>query len=64
MTKLKNLNKYDTLLDVQKSDTTDEEYEIRWSKDDGYSCQCIGWSMSKQPRTCKHVDRFLDREGL
>jgi len=58
MTKLKDLDKYDTLLDLQKSDTTDTTYEIRWSKEHGYFCTCAGWQSSKKkPKTCKHVKR-------
>ena len=47
------------LLDTQKSDTTDEQYEIRWSEANGYSCSCQGFMASKKrPKLCKHVSRY------
>ena len=65
MVKLKDLDKYDTLLDVQPSDTSDKEYQIRWSKDYGYFCECIGWQSSKKkPRMCKHLKRFLFKQEI
>ena len=31
-----------TILDTQKSDTTNQIYTIRWSQTMGYTCDCIG----------------------
>jgi len=61
MPKLKDLSKYDTLVDIQGSDTNaDVKYEVRWSKDDGYFCECQGWQSSKKkPKVCKHIKRVI-----
>jgi hypothetical protein len=65
MTKIKDLDKYDTLLDVQSSDSADQKYEIRWSKQYGYYCQCAGWQASKKkPKVCKHIKRFVFKQKL
>lgn len=65
MIKLKDVQ-YATLLDTQKSDSTDELYEIRWNKEDNYSCTCMGY---RKNRPCKHIKRFwfkshLDIKGI
>lgn len=65
MTKIKDLDKYDTLLDVQRSDHMDIKYEIRWSKDHGYFCECPGWQGSRvRPKICKHIKRFRFKEQV
>lgn len=59
MIKIKSLDKYDTLLDVQRSDTLDREYQIRWSKQHGYFCECPGWQTGKKkPKICRHIRIF------
>ena len=64
MTKL-DVGKYSTLLDTQKSDTTDAVYQIRWDKDNGYFCECQGWQSSKRkPKMCKHIRRFGFKSAL
>jgi hypothetical protein len=53
--------KHGTLLDTQKSDTIDKVYQIRWDKETGYMCECIGW---RKNRPCKHIKRFGFKAGL
>lgn len=65
MTKITNLDRYDTLLDIQKSDTSDKKYEIRWSQAYGYFCECAGWQSSKKKtKTCKHIKRSVFKSDL
>ena len=65
MTKLKDLDKYGTLLDEQASDSGIGSYQIWWSKSLGYYCECPGWQSShKKPKICKHVKRFEFKEAL
>ena len=59
MIKAEDLGAFGTLLDKQKSDTTEAIYEIRWNKETGYHCDCQGCLSSKtKPKTCKHIKRF------
>ena len=46
----------ETILDVQKSDTTEQIYTICWSQVTGYTCDCIGYSTKR--KYCKHIKRF------
>ena len=62
MIKLKDLEKYDTLLDVQRSDINDIEYEIRWDKINGYFCTCPGFQGNK--KTCKHILRYTFKVNI
>jgi len=37
-------------------------YEIRKGADDVIYCSCVAWAMSKKnPKVCKHLRAFLDK---
>ena len=56
---------YPTLLDIQKSDSSCEAYQIRWDVAKGHCCSCMGWASSKRrPKTCKHIKRFGFKAAL
>ena len=53
------------LLGHERSDTSDEMYEIREDDRGGTCCTCIGFRASKKhPKMCKHIRRFKTRSLL
>ena len=62
--KAKDLYGKGALVDTQPSDTAPcTHYEIRWSPEQGHSCNCQGFKRSKK-YGCKHVKRYLVKEKL
>ena len=53
------------LVGMEKSDSLNEEYEIRQDAEGRISCSCLGFmSSKKRPKQCKHIRRWKLRPLL